>query len=130
MSKVAVGCANLGVLQRRNDGRVTGGVVTITTRFMPKRAGELIGGSMFWIIKHRITARQTILGFEADAAARKTIIRLDARLVPVRGVPKRAHQGWRYLGGDDAPRDFEGDEDGLAALPPALLAKLAALALV
>ena len=130
MSKVAVGCANLGVLQRRNDGRVTGGVVTITTRFMPKRAGELIGGSMFWIIKHRITARQTILGFEADAAARKTIIRLDARLVPVRGVPKRAHQGWRYLGGNDAPRDFEGDEDGLAALPPALLAKLAALALV
>ena len=130
MSKVAVGCANLGVLQRRNDGRVTGGVVTITTRFMPKRAGELIGGSMFWIIKHRITARQTILGFDRDARTAKTLIRLDATLVPVRAIAKRAHQGWRYLGAEDAPGDFYGDDDGLASLPPALLGKLVSLALL
>ncbi len=130
MSKVAVGCASLGTLQRRNEGRTNDGAVAITTRFCPKRADELVGGSMFWIIKHRITARQTILGFDADSAARKTIIRLDARLVPVRAVPKRAHQGWRYLVEDDAPRDFDGDEDGLALLPPALLGKLVSLALI
>lgn len=130
MSKVAVGCASLGTLQRRNDGRSAAGVATITTRFMPRRADELVGGSIYWIIKHRITARQTILGFDADAGARKTLIRLDSRLVPVRAVPKRAHQGWRYLGPDDAPADFDGDEDGLALLPPALLGKLVSLALV
>lgn len=130
MSKVAVGCASLGTLQLRNDGRSHDGVAAITTRFMPKRAEELVGGSMFWIIKHRITARQTILGFDSDTAARKTIIRLDARLVPVRAIPKRAHQGWRYLVEDDAPRDFDGDEDGLALLPPALLGKLVSLALI
>ncbi len=130
MSKVAVGCASLGTLQRRNDGRTSDGVAAITTRFCPKRADELVGGSVFWIIKHRITARQTILGFDVDAVARRTTIRLDARLVPVRAVPKRAHQGWRYLAEDDAPKDFDGDDDGLALLPPALLGKLVSLALL
>ncbi len=130
MSKVAVGCASLGTLQRRNETRSTEGVVAIQTRFMPKRADELVGGSMYWIIKHRITARQTILGFDRDPRSAKTLIRLDATLVPVRAIAKRAHQGWRYLGPDDAPGDFDGEDDGLAALPPALLGKLVSLALL
>ena len=130
MSKVAVGCASLGTLQRRNEGRSADGTVAITTRFCPKRADELVGGSRFWIIKHRITARQTILGFDVDAVARRTTIRLDAKLVPVRIVAKRAHQGWRYLLPDDAPHDFDGDDDGLSSLPPALLGKLVSLALL
>ena len=130
MSKVAVGCASLGTLQRRNETRSREGVARITTRFCPKRADELVGGSMYWIIKHRITARQTILGFDVDAAARRTTIRLDARLIPVQVVAKRAHQGWRYLLHDDAPGDFDGDDDGLSALPPALLGKLVSLALL
>ena len=93
------------------------------------RADELIGGSIFWIIKHRLAARQTILGF-AEGEDRRTIIRLAPELVPVRALPKRAHQGWRYLAADDAPPDFDGDDEGLAALPPNLAIKLAALALI
>lgn len=130
MSKVAVGCASLGTLQKRTITRTAEGVARITTRFCPKRAEELVGGSMFWIIKHRITARQVILGFDVDAAARRTTIRLDARVIPVRAVAKRAHQGWRYLEPADAPNDFDGDDDGLASLPPALLGKLVTLALL
>ena len=129
ISKVAVGCASFDALKRRQELRLVDGVVPISTRFKPKRADELIGGSIYWIIKHRVTARQTILGF-AETEERRTIIRLDPKLVPVRAWPKRAHQGWRYLAAADAPQDFDGAEDGLAGLPPALLNKLSALALI
>jgi len=129
ISKVAVGCASFEALRMRQESRLTGGLVPITTRFRPKRADELIGGSIYWIVKHRITARNTIVGF-AENDERKTIIHLDPKLVPVKARPKRAHQGWRYLTAEDAPLDFDGDDEGLAALPPALAVKLAALALI
>ena len=46
-------------------------------------------------------------------------------------VPKRAHQGWRYLEvGDAAAAASNEDGSGLGALPPALYGRLAALALV
>ena len=129
ISKVAVGCASIDALRKRQQLRAADGVVPITTRYKPKRAEELIGGWIYWIVKHRITARQTILGF-AESEERKTIIRLDANLVPVRAWPKRAHQGWRYLSAEDAPGDFDGSDDALATLPAALLTKLSALALI
>ena len=129
ISKVAVGCASLDALRKRQQLRATGGIVPIVTRFRPKRADELVGGSIYWIIKHRIAARQTILGF-AESEERKTLIQLDAALVPVRARPKRAHQGWRYLSADDAPQDFDGDDDGIGMLPPALIGKLSSLALI
>ena len=129
ISKVAVGCASFDALRKRQESRVADGCVPIVTRFKPKRADELIGGSIYWIVKHRITARQRILGF-ADSEERKTIIQLDAELVTVRALPKRAHQGWRYLAAEDAPADFDGSDDELAILPAALLTKLSALALI
>jgi hypothetical protein len=130
ISKVAVGCGSFDALEKRQRSRLAGGVVPIVTRFMPKRADELVGGSIYWIVKHRITARQTILGFDTRADDRRTIIRLDPALVPVRALPKRAHQGWRYLAGAEAPPDLDGDDDGLMALPPRLSMKLAGLALI
>jgi hypothetical protein len=130
ISKVAVGCGSFDALEKRQLSRLTAGVVPIVTRFMPKRADELVGGSIYWIVKHRITARQTILGFEAREEDRRTVIRLSPDLVPVRALPKRAHQGWRYLAGADAPPDMDGDDDGLMALPPGLSMKLAGLALI
>lgn len=129
ISKVAVGCGSFEALRKRQEARLTGGVVPVTTRFRPKRADELIGGSLYWIVKHRIAARNTILGF-AEGDDRRTIIRLDPKLVPVKALPKRAHQGWRYLSPEDAPKDFDGDDEGLAALPPTLAVRLAVLALI
>src|SRR5690349_6190551 len=110
MSKVAVSCASVETLKRRVEKRARDGVVQIVTRFMPKRADELVGGSLYWIVKQRLAARQTILGFEVRAADRKTIIRLDPELVPVRALARRGHQGWRYLAAADAPPDLADGE--------------------
>ncbi|HYJ30167.1 MAG TPA: DUF1489 family protein [Allosphingosinicella sp.] len=130
ISKVAVGCASLDALAKRQRLRLCDGVVPIVTRFMPKRADELVGGSIYWIVKHRITARQNILAL-AVREDRKTVISLDPKLVPVSARAKRAHQGWRYLAGADAPPDLgDGDDDGLLALPPRLSNKLAGLTLI
>jgi hypothetical protein len=131
ISKVAVGCASLETLEKRQRARLTDGIVPLVTRFRPTRADELIGGSVYWIVKHRITARQVILGFAERASDRRTIIRLAPELVPVRPLARRAHQGWRYLAGDDAPADLDGsEEDGLADLPPRLANKLTRLLLI
>jgi hypothetical protein len=131
ISKVAVGCASIATLERRQQQRLADGVVPLVTRFMPKRAEELIGGSVFWIVKHRIAARQTILALALRESDRRTVISLSPLLVPVRAVAKRAHQGWRYLEAADAPPDFgDDDDDGLLELPVELAGKLSALALI
>jgi hypothetical protein len=137
ISKVAVGCSGLEALRRRQEGRLVSGgsapsgvsFVPIVTRFRPKRAEELLGGSIYWILQHRLTARQRILRFADSAGDGRTIIELDPELVPVRLHPKRAHQGWRYLPAQDAPADLaEGDVSAL--LPPPLAQALSELALI
>ena len=130
MSKVAVSCASIETLRRRLESRIRDGVVPVITRFRPKRAEELIGGSIYWIVKQRIAARQKILGFDLRKSDRKTIILLDPKLVPVRATAKRGHQGWRYLDPADAPADLGQGADDLEALPPDLAGKLAVLALI
>jgi hypothetical protein len=130
ISKVAVGCPNLAALRRRQAARVVDGRVPVFTRFRPRRAEELIGGSIYWIIKHQVAARQTITGFGVDEVSRRTIITLAADIVPVQPQPRRAHQGWRYLDAADAPGDINEGDGEVAALPDELLSRLAALALI
>jgi len=130
MSKVAVSCASVETLKRRLEARIRDGAVPVLTRFRPTRADELVGGSLYWIVKQRIAARQTILGFDTRTSDRKTIIRLDPELVTVRALAKRGHQGWRYLAEADAPPDIGEGEGGVEALPPDLAGKLAVLALI
>jgi hypothetical protein len=128
LTKVAVGCASLEALQNRVARRVSRGVVRVPTRMRPKRMEELVGGSLHWIVKHRIIARQQILRFEDRSDGRLDIV-CSAELVVVPAKPKRAHQGWRYLVDEDAPAG-EDDGSGMGELPPRLYGKLAALALV
>lgn len=127
MSKVAVGCATADALAQRIAGRAENGVVRVMTRYKPTRHAELIGGSLFWIVKHRLVARQEILGF-AESEDRRCLIELDARLMLVLAQPRRAHQGWRYLEDKDAPADLGGGD--VSELPRHLLDELSALALV
>jgi len=129
LTKVAVGCTDVDLLRARLIGRSAAGETWIDTRYRPTRHEELIGGSLYWIVKHRLIARSRILRFEEGERGR-CLIRLDVALVPVRTRPKRAHQGWRYLTDADAPLDLDGQEDELAALPPKLVSALTALALV
>jgi len=128
LTKVAVGCASLEALQNRIARRVSGSLIRVPTRMRPKRAEELIGGSLHWIVKHRIIARQQILRLEDRNDGRIDIV-CSAELVTVPPKPKRAHQGWRYLEENDAPTG-EDDGTGLSELPPRLYGKLRALALV
>ncbi|HWW65391.1 MAG TPA: DUF1489 domain-containing protein [Sphingomonadaceae bacterium] len=130
ITKVAVGCASTGILAQRIAARASDGWAPVFTRFRPKRADELIGGSLYWIIKHRLAARQTILGFDTAEEGKRCIIRLDARLVPVRAYPRPAHQGWRYLAEADAPPDLDAGGGDLGDLPDALASELAALLLI
>jgi len=102
----------------------------LTTRYLPKRLEEMDGGSLYWIHGHALVGRSPILGFQETGQGRYWI-RLAPRLIPVRAMPKRAHQGWRYLEDKDAPPDLGGGEaDDLEAMPPAMLNELARLGLV
>jgi hypothetical protein len=138
LSKVAVGCGSLSDLAERQRGRAATWegqeVVPCRTRFRPKRAEPLIGGSLYWIIRHCFAARQEILGFAEDQDGEgKPCCRilLSSRLVPVAPVRKRAHQGWRYLEPDRVPRDLAGDDpDAAEALPAELVRELSVLGLL
>ena len=102
---------------------------TLTTRYLPKRHAELIGGSVFWIFKRQLVARSEILRFE-EAEGGRTAIIIDTKLVDVLPKPHRAHQGWRYLAGDDAPRDLADGEVVGDVMPGKLAGDLARLGLV
>ena len=129
LTKVAVGVASVEALENRIARRVTAqGEVRVPTRMRPKRMAELIGGSLHWIVKHRIVAKQLILRFDDRSDGRIDIVCSDQLLV-VTPSPKRAHQGWRYLEDDAAP-GTNVDETGMSDLPPRMYAKLAGLGLV
>jgi hypothetical protein len=128
LTKVAFACRDLDMLQQRIASRAIGGEVRIATRMRPKRAAELIGGNLYWIVKHRLVACIEILRFEDREDGRIDIVCVSD-LVAVSPMPRRAHQGWRYLEDGDAP-SADDDGSGLGALPPRLYGKLASLALV
>ena len=126
LTKVAFACASVETLERRIASRARGGEVRIATRMRPKRADELIGGSLHWIVKHRLVACQQILRFEDRRDGRIDIVCSDA-LQAIVPIPKRAHQGWRYFETDP---EATADDSGVGEIPPRLYGKLAALALV
>ena len=126
LTKTAVGCASIEALQNRIARRVSRGEVRVPTRMRPKRGAELVGGSLHWIVKHRIVARQEILRLDDRSDGRIDIV-CSADLVLLPPVPKRAHQGWRYL---EAEISGETDPSGVGDLPPRLYGKLAALGIV
>jgi hypothetical protein len=128
LTKVAFSCASLETLQRRIAARSVGGEIRVPTRMRPKRSAELVGGYLYWIVKHRIVAGLQIVRLEDRKDGRIDIV-CSAELKTVPPMPRRAHQGWRYLEERDAPSP-EGDSSGIAELPPQLYGRLAALALV
>ena len=127
LTKVAFGCTSLEDLSERIEAR--GDVVRLTTRYRPKRFEEIIGGSLFWILKHRLVGRSEIVAFD-EAEGGKTDIVIKARVIATVAQPKRAHQGWRYLEAANAPADLGAGSQGADALPAALAGELAAMGLI
>ncbi len=137
--KLAVGIDGVDHLRAVQAARLERlGRLIHVTRFRPRRAEEILaGGSMYWVIRHRIRVRQRILGLdrhETKAAGKpKCAIVLDPELIATDPVHRRPHQGWRYLEGSAAPRDLgpvgtvEIPED---AFPPDMAAELRALGLL
>lgn len=128
MTRVAVGCADYPALAARIVNYAANGEIRFATRFRPKRADELIGGKLHFIVKHTLVARVEILRFEDRSDGRVDIVCV-AELERVHPQPKRAHQGWRYLTDADAPKGID-DASGIGALPPELYRELAGLSLI
>lgn len=126
LTKVAFGASGAAALAAWLEGH--DGEARLTTRYVPKRIGELAEGSLFWILGHVLIGRSPLLGFEQKPDGRWWI-RLEPRLVRVHPLPRRAHQGWRYLKGEDAPADL-GDGEAGEALPGHLAAELGRLGLL
>lgn len=98
------------------------------TRMWPKREAELIdGGSLYWVIKGVIQARQRILSLQERIGAdgiRRCAITMDPTLIRTQPVVRRAFQGWRYLKPEDAPADLLRTTNRDDALPVHLAAAL------
>ena len=127
LTKVAFGTKSLEDMKSWFATR--GNEAFLTTRYLPKRHEELIGGSLFWIFKGQLVMRSPILRFE-PAEGGKTHIVIASRLIDLYPIPRRAHQGWRYLEDADAPRDLAEGEDAGEAMPGRLAGELAKLGLV
>jgi hypothetical protein len=120
--KMAVGIDSVAHLARvqkaRRDARRARGEKPVNwhfTRNFPRRAAQVLdGGSMYWIIRGEIVARQPIIALEEhrrDDGRKRCAIGLAVKIIRTQPVAHRAIQGWRYLGPNDAPPD-------LAAAPP------------
>lgn len=95
----------------------------------PRRADELAGGNLYWIVRHRLVGCNPILAI-ADRDDGRVDIVCSARLERIVPVHRRAHQGWRYLETGESGLCGQADGSGVSALPPPLYGRLAALALV
>jgi hypothetical protein len=126
MTKVAYGAQSLAEVHGWFETR--GDESRVTTRNLPRRHAEMIGGSLYWILKHQLVARSEILAFEAAPDGRTEIV-ISTRLIDVHPRPRRAHQGWRYLEQADAPADL-GSGESADVMPANLASELAKLGLV
>lgn len=127
MTKVAYGAQSLEDMRGWFESR--GDEAFLTTRYLPKRHEEMVGGSLFWILKHQLVMRSPILRFEPAPDGRTHIV-IASHLIDLHPRPRRAHQGWRYLEDADAPPDLAAGEDAGDVMPGKLAADLARLGLV
>jgi hypothetical protein len=104
------------------------------TRMAPKRTVQVLdGGSLYWVVKGLISARQQIVGLEPfvdpDGIGRCKIW-LGETVVAVAPRPMRAFQGWRYYQAKDAPADIDEAQPGFAEMPDVMRRELASLGLL
>lgn len=105
------------------------------TRMTPKRIEEILaGGSLYWVIKGEIAAREKLIAVEpfrdGDGVGRCRLVMLP-KVIAVSPRPMRPFQGWRYLPPGDAPPDLgKTSADSLAAMPEPMRRELRELGLL
>lgn len=106
-----------------------------TTRMTPTRREEILQGegSIYWVIKGLIQARQKLLDirpFKDEQGIGRCHFVLEPKLVPT--VPRRFRpfQGWRYYKSSDAPPDLKGQVGIDDAMPVDMRRELAELGLI
>ena len=137
--KLAVGVDDLAHMKkvqaarRKERGQSPRSPHWVYTRNSPRRGEDLMGGSLYWVIRGVIRCRQELVGFDEDVDAedgRKYCrIKLKRSIVPTAPRACKAFQGWRYLEPDNAPPDLsKGDTDG--EMPAEMVAELKRLGLL
>ena len=105
------------------------------TRMTPKREEEILaGGSLYWVIRGEVAAREKIIAIEPfrdkDGIGRCRIV-MQPKVIAVSPRPMRPFQGWRYLKPDGAPPDLgKIAEEGVAAMPEPMRRELRDLGLL
>jgi hypothetical protein len=134
--KLCVGCDAVEELiawQAAHPSGLPGGERRHVTRMWPKRAAEVLaGGSLYWVMKGLVLARQRIIRLDeirgADGILRCGLV-LDPAVIRTEPAARRPFQGWRYLDPADSPRDLPEGRAADTALPPALALALADIGL-
>ena len=139
--KLCVGPESIGDLEARIAAQLTQKRAAgeecahfCRTRMVPKQAGALVrGGSLYWVIRGFVSARQSILEVrpvtDADGIGR-CLIRLEPAVRPVAPRPHRAFQGWRYLKHEERPPDLDDRAPGALDMPEAMRRELGELGLL
>ena len=131
--KLCVGADGPDDLEEWQRLRFGGGPAAHVTRMWPKREEELLaGGSIYWVFKGVLLARQRLIGLEerlGEDGIRRCALILEPGLIRVAAVPRRPFQGWRYLPGTDAPPDLPQGRDSEPNLPPDIARALADMGL-
>ena len=104
------------------------------TRMWPKRADELLdGGSLYWVFKGAVLARQRLLDLQeviGEDGIRRCAIVMEPGPILVEARPRRPFQGWRYLPPQDAPPDLRDESGQMTGLPPDLALALDGLGVI
>ncbi len=136
--KLAAGISDFAGLRESLQNReivdqTLGPIVPVFTRNTPKqKAALLTGGSLYWVAGGQIVGRTAFIDIQEDIdeeGRRYCLLCVSSELKRVRGAPKRAFQGWRYLNDRDRPNDIE---EGVVSddMPEDMLGELQKLGLL
>ena len=114
--KLAVGVQSveeLGLIQKRflnQPGFQASKGFYHSTKLMPKKHEAIVEtGSLYWVIKGVICARQKIVEIikqEDRDGVKRCRIYLDNSIIKTTPIRKRPFQGWRYLKKNRTPADI------------------------
>ncbi|MGH6663191.1 MAG: DUF1489 family protein [Rhodospirillales bacterium] len=104
------------------------------TRNTPRQADAILdGGSIYWVIKGFIRARQRIVAirrFDRRDDRPACALVLDRKLVRTELRNFRPFQGWRYLAAASAPPDAPVGRGATGEVPTAMVEELKNLGLI